>query len=68
MSWRSALATFTKRELRALAKCRRLRFYSYLNKTELAFRVFENTHHLSKTLMLVNQCRRYKTPLPKITL
>ena len=68
MSWRTALTTFTKRELRALAKCRGIRWYSYLKKNELAFRLFESTHHLSKTLMLVNQCRRYKTPLPKITL
>jgi predicted membrane-bound dolichyl-phosphate-mannose-protein mannosyltransferase len=68
MTYHQAVRYFKKRELRALAKCRKIRWYSYLNKRELAFRLFGEHPVLDKTLMLVNQCRRYGTPLPAITL
>ena len=68
MNWRHASEEFTKADLRALAKARKIRWYSYLKKNELAFRLFTDECLLTKTLCLVNQCRRYKTPLPPLTL
>ena len=68
MDYYNALRYFNKKELRALAKSRNLRWYSYLTKKELCFRLFGQHPVLEKLLMLVNQCRRYGTPLPAITI
>ena len=64
MTYQYALKLFTKKELRALAKARGLRWYSYLVKSELAFRLFGMDAAINRGLCQVNQLRRYRTPQP----
>ena len=64
MNYEHALTIFTKAELRALAKVRGLRWYSYLVKRELAFRLFSLDERMNRALCQVNQMRRYKVPQP----
>ena len=64
MTYQYALKLFTKKELRALAKARGLRWYSYLVKSELAFRLFGMDTAVNRGLCQVNQLRRYRTPQP----
>ena len=64
MNYIQALSTFTKAELRAIAKLRGLRYYSYLTKRELSFRLFGENAMMSRTLCAVNQLRRYRVPIP----
>ena len=59
MDWRNAMRVFTHRDLRHLAKARKIRWYSYLNKAELCFRIFGDDAILLKALCYANQCRRY---------
>ena len=60
MNYLQALNVFTRDELRAIAKLRGLRYYSYLTKRELSFRLFGMNAAMSRTLCAVNQLRRYK--------
>ncbi len=64
MNYLSAEKLFTKKELRALAKARGLRWYSYLIKRELAFRLFGLDAAINRGLCQMNQLRRYKVPEP----
>lgn len=64
MTYLEADNFFTKKELRALAKARGLRWYSYLLKRELAFRLFGLDSHINHGLVQMNQLRRYKAPIP----
>ena len=64
MTYLEADKTFTKKELRALAKARGLRWYSYLVKRELAFRLFGLDAAINRGLCQLNQLRRYGTPIP----
>ena len=64
MTYIEATKTFTKKELRALAKARGLRWYSYLVKAELAFRLFGLDASINRGLCQTNQLRRYRTPQP----
>lgn len=64
MTYEQAVKLFTKHELRALAKARKMRWYSYLKKRELAFRLFSHDSALNRALCQVNQMRRYKVPQP----
>ena len=64
MTPRDAVQTFTFRDLRALAKCRGLRWYSMLRKHELAFRLFGLDSYIKQTLVLTNQLRRYRLVEP----
>ena len=64
MTYLEATKTFTKKELRAIAKARGLRWYSYLMKSELAFRLFGMDTAINRGLCQLNQIRRYKTPEP----
>lgn len=60
----SANELFTKKELRALAKARGLRWYSYLVKRELSFRLFGLDSSINHGLCQLNQLRRYQCPVP----
>ena len=64
MTYIEANKTFTRDELRALAKVRNLRWYSYLMKIELAHRLFGVDAHINRGLCQLNQMRRYQTPIP----
>jgi hypothetical protein len=64
MNYLHACDVFTKHELRAIAKIRKLRWYSYLHKRELAFRLFGMDSRMNRVLCTVNQMRRYRTPEP----
>ena len=64
MHYLSAVQLFTKKELRALAKARGLRWYSYLIKRELAFRLFGLDASINRGLCQLNQLRRYQVPIP----
>lgn len=64
MNYEQAIRCFTKHELRAIAKARGLRWYSYLNKRELAFRLFSEHTMMNRFLCLLNQARRFEIPLP----
>ena len=64
MTYLQALNLFTKNELRALAKARKMRWYSYLVKRELAFRLFSLDTNMNRALCQLNQMRRYKVPQP----
>ena len=64
MNYLHALNVFSKAELRAIAKLRGLKYYSYLNKRELSFRLFGENQFLSNSLCALNQLRRYKVPIP----
>lgn len=64
MTYHQALRTFTRDELRALAKCRGLRWYSYLCKAELAHRLFGLDAAINRGLCQANQLRRYRAPEP----
>lgn len=64
MNYIDATYYFTKQELRALAKARGLRWYSYLIKRELAFRLFGLDASINRGLCQVNQLRRYGVPQP----
>ena len=64
MTYTQALNLFTKKELRALAKARGLRWYSYLVKSELAFRLFGMNTAINRGLCQANQLRRYRAPEP----
>ena len=64
MTYLEATRRFTKKDLRALAKARGLRWYSYLNKIELSFRLFGLDAAVNRGLCQTNQLRRYKTPVP----
>ena len=67
MTYLEADKTFTKKELRALAKARGLRWYSYLVKRELAFRLFGLDAAINRGLCQLNQLRRYGAPIPNDT-
>ena len=67
MTYLEADKTFTKKELRALAKARGLRWYSYLVKRELAFRLFGLDTAINRGLCQLNQLRRYGAPIPNDT-
>ena len=67
MTYLEATKTFTKKELRALAKARGLRWYSYLVKRELAFRLFGLDTAINRGLCQLNQLRRYGAPIPNDT-
>lgn len=67
MTYLEANKTFTKKELRALAKARGLRWYSYLVKRELAFRLFGLDTSINRGLCQLNQLRRYGAPIPNDT-
>lgn len=64
MTFIEANHLFTKKELRALAKARGLRWYSYLIKIELAHRLFGLDSHINHGLVQANQLRRYQVPIP----
>ncbi len=64
MNYLQAISVFTHAELRALAKVRGLRWYSYLRKKELSFRLFGMDPKLNRVLCSVNQMRRYNVPEP----
>jgi len=64
MNYLQACHVFTKMELRLLAKVRSLRWYSYLNKRELSFRLFGDNPQINRILCNVNQMRRYGIPQP----
>ena len=64
MNYQDAVNIFTKAELRAIAKARGMRWYSYLVKRELAFRLFSQDALVNRALCQLNQMRRYKTPQP----
>jgi hypothetical protein len=67
MNYQTAVNIFTKHELRAIAKARKLRWYSYLQKHELAFRLFSGHGMLNRALCQLNQLRRYRVPEPNDT-
>ena len=64
MTYHQAISMFTRDELRALAKCRGLRWYSYLCKTELAHRLFGLDASINRGLCQADQLRRYRAPGP----
>ena len=64
MTFTEASHQFTKKELRAIAKARGLRWHSYLVKIELAHRLFGLDSHINHGLCQMNQQRRYQTPVP----
>ena len=67
MNYLHACNSFTRDELRAVAKVRGLRYYSYLCKRELAFRLFGDNVLLNRVLCNLNQMRRYSVPEPTDT-
>ena len=64
MTFLEANRVLSKAELRAIAKVRRTRWYSYLNKLELAHRLFGLDAKVNKYLCVSNQLRRYKVKEP----
>ena len=64
MNYIEAARIFTKKELRALAKARGARLYSYLTKIELSHRLFGLDTAINRGLCQMNQLRRYKVPQP----
>ena len=64
MSFMQALTAFNFRELRALCKVRKLKWYGHLTKKELAYRLFGDDPYLKRGLCCANQIRRYKLPEP----
>ena len=64
MTYHLACKLFTWRELRALMKARNMRWYSYLTKRELAFRLFGMDATINRGLCQLNQLRRYKVAIP----
>ena len=64
MTYMEASQFFTKKELRAIAKARGTRYYSFLNKLELSFRLFGLDSSVNRGLCQMNQLRRYKVPVP----
>ena len=64
MNYLQALTVFTRDELRAVAQVRGLRWYSYLTKRELSFRLFGHNPQINRILCSVNQMRRYGIPEP----
>ena len=64
MSYIEANNFFTKKELRAIAKARGVKLYSYLWKIELSHRIFGLDSSINRDLCQMNQLRRYKVPLP----
>lgn len=64
MTYWNALTTLRYIDLRALCKVRGIRWYSYLNKKELAYRLFGDDPILKRALCCVNQMRRHKIKEP----
>lgn len=64
MNYLTAENLFTKSDLRALAKSKNMKWYSYLNKRELAFRIFGLDASINRGLCQLNQLRRYGVPVP----
>lgn len=64
MTYIEANKFFTKKELRAIAKARGTRLYSYLTKLELSHRLFGLDAAINRGLCQMNQLRRYNVPIP----
>lgn len=64
MTFHMACQIFSYRDLRALMKSRRMRWYSYLNKREMAFRLFGMDAAVNRGICQINQLRRYKVAIP----
>ena len=64
MHYQDAVRKFTKHELRGIARARKLRWYSYLTKIELAFRLFGMDSRINRGLCQLNQLRRYRIRIP----
>ena len=60
----TAYRTFTKKQLRALAR-KELSNYSYLDKAQLATLLFSDDHLTQMLAVCLNQLKRYNVPMPQ---
>ena len=61
----TAFKTFTKKQLRALARSEKHN-YSYLDKAQLATLLFHDDPQAMMLLGCLNQMKRYNVPMPQL--